>query len=141
MWDQLTIADVDRVKETLAARRAETLARHTEEINILEARQLGEVQSLNAKEAEIELLNSLIDKFKQEFMSELPISAESTATDQLRLTETTAQNDEPDGTDMPIDGTETTASPFSHTERTSAPAELQVLFPSTNFGRVQKIAS
>ena len=37
MWDQLTAADIERVKRGLATRRAEILTRHAEELKALEA--------------------------------------------------------------------------------------------------------
>ena len=39
MWDKLTAADIERVKRGLATRRAETLARHAEELRALQAEQ------------------------------------------------------------------------------------------------------
>jgi hypothetical protein len=105
----------------------------------LEAKQIGEIHSLNAKEAEIELLNNLINDFKREFINEVTTSSEPTPTHEVAQTETTIQNDEPGDTGM-MAGEEATASPLSsNTEPTTAPAELQVLFSSSNFGRVRKI--
>jgi hypothetical protein len=142
MWDQLTSADIDRVKQSLGARRAETIARHAEEVKSLEAKHLGEIHSLNAKEAEIELLNKLINDFSQEFMNEVAVSSAPTGTDQAALAETTVQNDEPGDTGMLVGEKDATASPLSNnTEPTPVPAQLQVLFPSPNFGRVRNIAS
>src|SRR5204863_631257 len=118
MWDQLTFAEIDRVKQSLGARRAETIARHAEEVKSLEVKQTGEIHSLNAKEAQIELLNNLINDFKREFINEVTISSEPTATHEVAQTETTIQNDE-SGTTSPLS---------SNTEPTPAPADLQVLF-------------
>ena len=140
MWDQMTFAEIDRVKQSLGARRAETIARHAEEVKSLEAKQTGEIHSLNAKEAQIELLNNLINDFKREFINEVTTSSEPTATHEVAQTETTIQNDEPGDTAMLVGEKEATTSPLSsNTEPTPAPADLQVLFSSSNFGRVRKL--
>jgi hypothetical protein len=39
VWDQLTPGDLERAKNELVTRRAETLARHAEELRGLEAEQ------------------------------------------------------------------------------------------------------
>lgn len=142
MWDQLTSADIDRVKQSLGARRAETSARHAEEVKSLEAKQAEEMHSLNAKEAEIELLNNLINDFKHEFMNDATTPSEPRTMHESVLTETTIETDELDDTGVLVAETEGTVSPLSsNTEPTPAPAQLQVLFPSANFGRVRKLGS
>ena len=67
MWDHLTSSDLDRAKQEIERRRAETMGRHAEETKILEAKQAQEIQALNAKLAEIGLLDGLIDVFTEEF--------------------------------------------------------------------------
>jgi hypothetical protein len=56
MWDQLTAADIERVKRGLAMRRAEILARHSEELKALEADQ-----------NEIDAIEKAIAVFTQKF--------------------------------------------------------------------------
>ena len=56
MWDQLTAADIERVKRGLATRRAEILTRHAEELKALEADQ-----------NEIDAIEKAIAVFTQKF--------------------------------------------------------------------------
>src|SRR5260370_41793414 len=142
MWDRLPSADMDLAKQSLGARRAETSARHAEEVKSLEAKQAEEIHSLNAKQAGIELMNKLVNDFKQEFMNELARSSEPTTTDEAAPPETAVQTDEPGESGMPGSEKEpTTSSLGRNTEPTPAPAQIQVLFPSANFGRIRKIGS
>jgi hypothetical protein len=55
-WNQLTPADVERAKRDLSLRRAEMLARHSEELRTLEA-----------DKAEIDALEQAIDAFMRKF--------------------------------------------------------------------------
>jgi hypothetical protein len=54
MWENLTPADLDRVKHELARERAATLIRHA-----------AEVQQLHARYNEVETLNQLINAFAE----------------------------------------------------------------------------
>ena len=56
MWDQLTAADIERVKRGLATRRSEILARHAEELKAFEADQ-----------NEIDAIEKAIAVFTQKF--------------------------------------------------------------------------
>ena|SRR6266567_1802617 len=56
MWNVLNKADIAQAKQTLNLRRAETLRRHAEES-----------QNLDADRAEAETLNELVDLFVQKF--------------------------------------------------------------------------
>jgi len=56
MWDKLTAADLERVKRGVATRRAEILARHSEELKALETEQ-----------TEIETVEKAIALFTQKF--------------------------------------------------------------------------
>lgn len=137
MWNQLIPADIDRVKETLGARRAETTARQAEEVKSLEARHAEEIHSLNAKEAEIELLNKLINDFTREFMQGPVAPLEPTATHNEALAETTIADTGNAGVPSP-ENKATASSPNSSTDPAPAPGPLQVQYPSSNFGRVRK---
>jgi len=69
MWDLLKQTDIDQAKQELKLRRCETLRRHAEESQILDADQ-----------AELKTLNRLIDAFSRKFIkpttsSQAPISA------------------------------------------------------------------
>jgi hypothetical protein len=63
MWDELTTADLERVKRGLATRRSEMLARHAEEL-----------KSLEAEQSEIDVIEKAIAAFTQKF--KLTTSAE-----------------------------------------------------------------
>jgi hypothetical protein len=56
VWDQLTHADVERVKRELGVRRAELLSRHAEEL-----------RALDAQQTEIDTLEQTIDAFARKF--------------------------------------------------------------------------
>ena len=56
MWDQLTRADVERVKRELGVRRAEILSRHAEEL-----------RALDAAQTEIDTLEQTVDAFARKF--------------------------------------------------------------------------
>src|SRR5437588_8259432 len=56
VWDQLTRADVERVKRELGLRRAEILSRHADEL-----------RALDAQQTEIDTLEQTIDAFARRF--------------------------------------------------------------------------
>jgi hypothetical protein len=56
VWDQLTRADVERVKRELGVRRAEILSRHAEEL-----------RALDAAQSEIDAFEQTIDAFARKF--------------------------------------------------------------------------
>jgi hypothetical protein len=56
MWDQLKPSDIERAKQDLVTRRAEMIARHAEELRTLEADQ-----------AELDVLEQAITAFLQKF--------------------------------------------------------------------------
>jgi len=56
MWDELTSADVERVKRGVATRRAEMLARHAHELKALET-----------ERSEIDTIEKAIALFTQKF--------------------------------------------------------------------------
>jgi hypothetical protein len=64
MWIRLTPDDIERAKEQLAARRAEILARHADEI-----------QGLDADEAQIDELAGLAEAFMRRFKDAAPAPA------------------------------------------------------------------
>jgi hypothetical protein len=57
MWDQLTPADIERVKQRLATERIETLTRHAEEL-----------KALDADQAEIETFDRLVAAFAKKHL-------------------------------------------------------------------------
>jgi hypothetical protein len=64
MWEQLTPADIQRVKQRLAAQRIETLTRHMEEL-----------KSLDKDQAEIENFERLVAAFAKKHL--IPTTAQS----------------------------------------------------------------
>jgi len=56
VWDQLTRADVERVKRELGVRRAELLSRHAEEL-----------RALDAAQTEVDTLEQTVDAFARKF--------------------------------------------------------------------------
>ena len=56
VWDQLTRADVERVKRELGLRRAELLSRHADEL-----------RALDAQQTEIDTLEQTVDAFARKF--------------------------------------------------------------------------
>jgi len=67
MWEQLTPTDIARVKERVAARRIETLARHAEEL-----------KQLDADQAEIETFEHLVAAFTNKHL--IPSASASSPT-------------------------------------------------------------
>ena len=63
MWDLLKKTDIEQAKQELELRRAETLRRHAEECQILDADQV-----------ELETLNHLVDIFTQKFPKPMILS-------------------------------------------------------------------
>ena len=60
MWEKISSADIDRVRQALEVARTQALSRHAEERNSLEAKEASELQQLDGERAEVELLNVLI---------------------------------------------------------------------------------
>ena len=58
MWDQLTPADIERVKQRLLRQRGEMLRRHSDEL-----------RGLDAEEAEIETLEQLLLAFTKKHLA------------------------------------------------------------------------
>ena len=68
MWDRLSHADLEAIKQRLKSRREEMLRRHSEELSALESDQ-----------AEIETLDQLIGAFAKKFKTETTSSFEPAA--------------------------------------------------------------
>jgi hypothetical protein len=68
MWDTLSRTDIEAVKKQLQSRREEILRRHTEELGAIEREQ-----------AEIGLLDQMIDAFFNKFNSAVPEEKEESA--------------------------------------------------------------
>jgi hypothetical protein len=106
MWEQLTPADIQRVKQRLAAQRIATLTRHMEEI-----------KSLDEDQAEVEKFERLVAVFAEKHLSSATALAEPTRSDEQSSAAVEAS--EAPTADVPRDG---------H-------APIQVIHqPSSNFG-------
>jgi|GraSoi_2013_60cm_1033757.scaffolds.fasta_scaffold89808_2 hypothetical protein len=134
MWDQLSSADIGRVRQELDSRRATIVTRHAEELKNLEAKQMSELEALNAKQAEVELLEALIDRFTDEFHTETPRSEDTTANEQGDTEPSGAGHGEKSAgseSEGALPG-EVSAPPGA------GPGPLQVQFPSPNFGAFRR---
>jgi len=69
MWQRLDSTDIDNARQSLGQRLAETMRRQEEELGRVRARHAEEIRSLEAKQAEIDSLDALIDRFAEEFHS------------------------------------------------------------------------
>jgi len=67
MWEKISPADIDRVRQALEVARTEALSRHAEERKSLEAKQADELQRLDGERAEAELLDALIGNFAETY--------------------------------------------------------------------------
>jgi len=132
MWDHLTSGDFTRAKQEIERRRVEAIDRHAEETKSLQTKQVEEMQGLNAKLAEIGLLDGLIDVFVEEFSpqavhSEAPREVvEVPALDDIGESAPQVSEDSPDL--VRADAAEA-----------SNPGPLQVLFPSPNFRAFRRV--
>ena len=68
MWVNVTPADIQQAKKLLAARHAEILARHA-----------NEIQGLLAEEAQVERLAGLVEAFLRKFRVPAPVPADLAA--------------------------------------------------------------
>jgi hypothetical protein len=129
MWDQLTSADIGRARQELDGCRATTLSRHAEELRILEVKQTEEIEALHAKQAELELLDALVDSFTSEFKTETARSEGAVGADRGATEPVLVQHDV-DPENFEADGVRPGEGPATPT---SGPAPLKVGFPSPNF--------
>ena len=105
MWEQLTPADIKRVKQRLLGQRDEMLRRHSDEL-----------RGLDAEEAEIETLEQLLLAFTKKHLA-------SSASE-------SASNSEP-----AIPAAQNCEAPFPEPRHDAVPPRLQVQHqPSPNFG-------
>ena len=104
MWEQLTPADIQRVKQRLAAQRIETLTRHMEEI-----------RSLDEDQAETEKFERLVAAFATKHMI-APTVRPSTSTATEDRPAEAVERSEPSLPNGAQDG------------------QIQVVLPSQNFG-------
>jgi hypothetical protein len=72
MWIQLEALDIEKARQHLRERLAETVSRHAEQAMILQQKQAGEIRQLEAKQHELDTLYDLIDRFADEFQSTAP---------------------------------------------------------------------
>ena len=127
MWQQLERGDIDKARERLGHHLAETLRRQEQEIKDLRAEQFDELQKLEAKQAEIETLDALIDRFAGEF----PRAAQlGVAPEQESIIEA------PEGEDKPVGLQEIAGGP-----ETSWPEKLAVRYAVPNLRQFRRFGS
>ena len=115
MWEQLTPADIQRVKHRMAALRGATLKRHAEEL-----------KALDADQDEITIFEQLVSAFATKHLS----SAESSS---LSSEPVSATEEEP--TVAVVIDNHSSEPPALEEMRQDAPSPLQVIHqrPSPNF--------
>lgn len=121
-------------RESLGHRLAETLRRHEEETNSLRTKQADEIRLLEAKQADIEALDALIERFAGEFQS-TGIAYGPSALDATAGSEVSGDSAD-DGQDEPAEND--TAEATTPIEL-SLPEEIAVRYTSPNF--LRKFAS
>jgi hypothetical protein len=93
MWQQLERGDIEKARERLGHHLADMLRRQEQETKGLRAKHADELQMLEAKQAELETLDALIDRFSDEFQNKTEAGA---APDQESIREA------PEGEDKPL---------------------------------------
>ena len=139
MWDRVELADIDRAKESLGHRLAETLARHAEETNSLRTKQADEIHQLEAKQADIETLATLINHFTAEFQS-TTAAYDPPAVDQgqtgIEVSLDSPADDQDDAAELQTD-----AAAEGTPAALSRPEKLAIHYASPNFRAFRKLAS
>ena len=138
MWNRLESTDIDKARDSLADRLAETMRRQDEEWTSLRAKHAEEIRLLEVKQTEIDTLNALIERFTNEFQS--ISAAEPEATWEAHDARTDVPTESAEGTndednESAEEATETKAATLTLPER------IAVRYASPNFGMVRKVAS
>src|ERR1044071_6596556 len=138
MWNRLESRDIDSARESLGQRLGETMRRQEEELTTLRAKHAEEIRSLEAKQADIDRLNGLVERFAQEFQGIAAAEAEPAAEQQdadaaspnASAERAPEQDDKSAG-----QGNEPTPTALSLPER------IAVRYASPNFGMGRKFGS
>ena len=69
MWIRVEALDIEKARQNLRERLAETVSRHAEETKNLQNKQAQEIDRLEQKQHELDTLYDLIDRFADEFQS------------------------------------------------------------------------
>ena len=75
MWQQVGRDDIDKARESLGHCLAETLRRQQQELKSLRTKHADELRVLEAKQAELETLSAMIDRFADDFQGTLQTGA------------------------------------------------------------------
>src|SRR3954453_1490042 len=138
MWRRLESTDIDNARERLGQRLAETMRRQEEELSSIRAKHAHEIRLLEGKQAEIDSLDALIDRFAEEFQSSTLTQAAPVLDQQSADSDvpsgSTANEQEPDN--KPADDT-VEAMPTALT----LPERIAVRYGSPNFDTFRKLAS
>jgi hypothetical protein len=138
MWSRLESTDIDKARENLGDRLAETMRRQEEERTSLRAKHAEEIRLLEVKQTEIDTLNALIERFANEFQSISATEPEAAWEPHDASTDfpTGSAEDTNDEDNEPADeATET--KPATPT----LPERIAIRYASPNFGMVRKVAS
>src|SRR4051812_24182366 len=71
MWRRLESTDIDKARQSLGHRLAETMRRQEEELSSIRAKHTEEIRVLETKQGEIDSLDALIDRFAEDFNNSL----------------------------------------------------------------------
>jgi hypothetical protein len=138
MWNRLESTDIDKARDSLGHRLAETMRRQEEELTALRAKHAEEIRLLEVKQTEIDTLNALIERFAKEFqsISATEPEAELAQEDAGIRTPTESGEDTNDAdNESAEEATETNPAALTLPER------IAVRYASPNFGMVRKVAS
>jgi uncharacterized lipoprotein YmbA len=138
MWHQLESADIDKARQSVAERLTQTIRRQEEELTNLHAKHAEEIGHLEAKQTEIETLNTLIDRFATEFQGATVAEGEPALEEQNAGSPVAAETTE--DTEVADDKLADLAPETSRTALT-LPERVAVRYGSPNFGTVRKFGS
>jgi hypothetical protein len=138
MWNRLESTDIDKARDSLADRLAETMRRQDEEWTSLRAKHAEEIRLLEVKQTEIDTLNALIERFANEFQSITLTEPEAALEEEdasASVPTETAEGTNDENNQSTEEATETEPATLTLPERTA------VRYASPNFGMVRKVAS
>jgi hypothetical protein len=138
MWNRLESTDIDKARDSLGHRLAETMRRQEEELTALRAKHAEEIRLLEVKQTEIDTLNALIERFAKEFQSISATEPEAElAQEDAGIHTPTGSGEDTNDADNESAEEATETNPAALT----LPERIAVRYASPNFGIVRKVAS
>jgi hypothetical protein len=138
MWNRLESTDIDKARDSLGHRLAETMRRQEEELTALRAKHAEEIRLLEVKQTEIDTLNALIERFAKEFQSISATEPEAElAQEDAGIRTPTGSGEDTNDADNESAEEATETNPAALT----LPERIAVRYASPNFGIVRKVAS